>query len=75
MTRDPKAITIWPFCDAPPEYQKLCNQGGDEDWIAFIPSAIHNQDPSFLWEGSNFGCCSVDRVAIPEGTLVVGCHA
>ncbi len=34
------AIQIWPFGKAPFAYQKLSDNGGDEDRVAFIPKAM-----------------------------------
>ncbi len=35
-------IQIWNFDDAPKEYKDMSENGGDEDYIAFIPrSMIH----------------------------------
>ena len=30
-------ILIWPWRDAPEEYQVLSTRGGREDWVAFVP--------------------------------------
>ena len=30
-------IRVWPFGDAPEEYQALSTHGGDEDWVVVIP--------------------------------------
>ena len=32
------AIRVWRFAEAPEEYRKLSDSGGDEDWLALIPS-------------------------------------
>lgn len=74
VTHDPTAITVWPFYAAPQEYRDICSQGGDEDYIAFVPDTCSEQDPSFLWDG-RFSCCTSSSHQIPGGTLVVGCHA
>jgi hypothetical protein len=51
-------INIWPFHDAPLVLQELCNQGGDEEFIIFVPRHFQNdtiqgtcqEDFSFPWQ-------------------------
>ena len=31
-------IKVWRFEDAPKKYRALSTNGGDEDWIAFVPA-------------------------------------
>jgi hypothetical protein len=46
----------------------------DRDYVAAFPPDYG--DPGWAWEGSLFGCCSVDRVKLPNGwTLVIGYHS
>lgn len=70
-------ILVWPFDDAPPEYRALSTHGGDEDWVAFVPE--HETyawgPPSWMSEGSNFGCCCVSETAVDGGKVYIGAHA
>jgi len=70
-----KLIKIWRFWDAPEEYRKLSNHGGDEDWVAFVPDSLKDEYIGFLEEGTSFGCCSVSEHSIPGGTILIGAHA
>lgn len=42
-------------------------------WIAVVPYGMHR--PSWMEEGSAFGCCSVDAFEILAGTVYIGSHA
>lgn len=70
------AIKVWAFRQAPIAYQKLSTNGGDEDWIAFIPANIGLENPP-LWmgEGTPFGYCNVDQYTVDGGTIYIGSHA
>ena len=67
-------IRIWHFRDAPEEWQ-FSDNGGDEDWVAFVPATFTYGPPLFLDEGSTFGCCSVNRYVVDGGVVLIGCHA
>lgn len=43
-----KPILVWPFDEAPKEYQNLSTNGGDEDWLAFVPE--HLKEEWINWE-------------------------
>lgn len=75
-------IQVWPYDDAPKEYQELCNNGGDEDWIALIPKYLVEKEANgliwFGWleDGGPFGCHSVKKVDLPNGDQFrIGCHS
>lgn len=70
-----KYIKIWRFIEAPIEYQNLSENGGDEDWIAFLPDTFNEDIPLFLEKGSAFGCFSVDEYLVDNGKILIGCHA
>lgn len=68
------AIRVWRFWSAPPEYRALSNHGGDEDWVAHLPAG--EEEPAWADTGSSFGCCSVSRHELPDGSCVlIGAHA
>ena len=70
------AIQVWRFQDAPERLQRLSNNGGDEDWLALIPVSLRDEWISWLEEGGPFGCCDVQSVDMPDGSLVkIGSHA
>ncbi len=68
-------IKIWKFCDAPRKYRELSTNGGDEDWVAFIPDNMKDEYIGFLEEGTSFGCCSVAELEVPGGIIRIGAHA
>jgi hypothetical protein len=73
----PETIRIHIFEDAPTDLQDLSFNGGDEDYIAEVPPNF-TMIPSFLDEGSPFGCSSVEKHHHPykKGWIVlIGCHA
>jgi len=77
MRQYSKAIIIWQFEDAPEEYQSLSRNGGDEDWVAFVPKRLLKEImiPAFLEEGSSFGCFKVERHEVEDGIILIGCHS
>lgn len=71
-----KMIKVWRFEDAPKKYQKLSQNGGDEDWIALVPQCMANDWIGWLEEGTIFGCCCVHQYTLKNGDVIrIGCHA
>lgn len=68
------AITVWPFCDAPASLQRLSSNGGDEDWLAFVPDSLVGTYIGWLDRGSQFGVFCVDVHPIKGGEVRIGCH-
>lgn len=68
-------IHVWPFDEAPEEYQALSTAGGDEDWVALVPERLADT-VSWLEEGTAFGCCSVKRFRLKNSDVIfIGAHA
>lgn len=73
MSSDP--ILVWRFHDAPEEYRKLSEHGGDEDWLALVPTPLANAWIAWLEPGP-FGICDVSRHPLADGRVVcIGAHA
>jgi hypothetical protein len=73
-----KTILVWPFYDAPKEFRDLSPHGGDEDWLAFVPHAIANDESIYLdWMsiGTPFGVCDVSQHDVEDGRVYIGAHA
>lgn len=71
-----RMIRAWAFEDAPEEFKKLSDHGGDEDWVAHIPKAISGDFINWMEEGTAFGCCRVSEHKLPDGSIVrIGAHA
>lgn len=75
MNDENKVIKVWRFYDAPKAYRDLSTNGGDEDWVAFIPDAMSQEYIGWLESGSSFGCCCVDEHKVAGGVIRIGCHA
>lgn len=70
------AIRIWAFRDAPNEFQGMSQNGGDEDWLAYIPKNYRDAYIPWMEDGSSFGCSSMDEYEIGNGDVVrIGSHA
>ena len=78
-------IRVWPFEDAPLQYQALSPHGGDEDWVAVVPAILARRYANpysdetwihWLQSGSPFGRCSITMHELPDGSqLFIGAHA
>ncbi len=70
-------IKVWRFHEAPEEYQALSPHGGDEDWVALIPTSSNPND-YYPWmeKGSPFGVCDVSEHELPDGSVIrIGAHS
>lgn len=77
MSKEKEAIWVWRFEDAPEEYRKMSNNGGDEDWLAVVPpSFLKELWIPWLQEGSPFGVCDVQIYTLETGHQVyIGSHS
>jgi hypothetical protein len=73
-TPDKEAIKVWKFDDAPPEYKLLSTNGGDEDWVAFVPRKFVGEYIAWL-DSNQFGCAGVQTIEVDDGTIYIGCHS
>jgi len=71
----PKAIMIWPFADAPEEWQALSPHGGDEDWVAFIPTEIYEKFGIPIWVENLSGTWTYSYHPVAGGIVVITAHA
>jgi hypothetical protein len=69
-----KTICLWRWDDAPAEYKALSTNGGDEDWVVFVPvSVVFNWTPNWLY---NIDSCHEPQVIeVAGGTVYIGSHA
>ncbi len=71
-----RAIRVWRWRDAPEDLRLLSPHGGDEDWVALIPSVLEDKWVPWAEDGTAFGCCSVSEHTLPDGSVVrIGAHA
>jgi hypothetical protein len=74
MNRQP--ISVWRFYDAPEEYRKLSDNGGDEDWLALVPPGYEDEYIGWLDSGRGFGACEVSMHKLENGyTVYIGAHS
>lgn len=66
-------VVVWQFHDAPEHFQALSGHGGDEDWLAFVPTEDGNID-HINWIES-IGRCNVTYHSTKHGVIVIGAHA
>lgn len=71
-------ILVWQFGDAPEWLQKLCDQGGDEQWVALVPRG--QPRPPWAESGTAFGACTVTRHEVGDEShhyeyALVGCNS
>lgn len=69
-------ILVYRFDDAPEEYRKMSEHGGDEDWLAIVPASLADDDIWWAETGTPFGCCHVSQDRLADGRRVlIGAHA
>ena len=66
-------IRVWPFYEAPPEFRSLSEHGGDEDFVAFVPTELSPSPLMDMVERMAICDCSEHRVA--GGVVLIGAHA
>ena len=62
-------ILVWRFYDAPEEYAALSVNGGDEDWLAFVPDAAAGEDERAEWvdlECRKYARGELDDISDPD---------
>lgn len=67
-------ILVWRFYEAPEQYRKLSEHGGDEDWLAFVPDRYKDEYIGWLEYGS-FGVCEITQHPVEGGVVYIGAHA
>lgn len=70
------AILVWRFREAPDSLREMSEHGGDEDWVAYVPASVQDGEPMWAAEGTPFGCFSVSRHELVDGSAVlIGAHS
>ena len=71
---DSNTILVWKFYDAPTELRALSLDGGDEDWLVYVPSKVEFVCMP-LWIESMASCRDPDEFKLPNGARVyIGAH-
>lgn len=68
-----KAILVWRFEDAPEVYRAMSTNGGDEDWIAFVPDALREAWVSWM-DYLTYHCGTPEEVEVPGGVIRIWSH-
>lgn len=66
-------ILVYRWKDAPQQWKDLSTNGGDEDWLAFVPKQLESEYMPFLEEG-RFGNL-VDSYDVDGGVVLISSHA
>jgi hypothetical protein len=75
MIRMDKTIMVWRFYEAPKDFQALSGHGGDEDWVAFIPTAFGDEWIGWVDSSTPFGISETTRHPVDGGWVYIGAHA
>jgi len=71
-----KSIRIWPWKSAPPQFRKLSNNGGDEDWIVYIPQEHLSDVDHSLWLDNIDSCAEPQKIQLKNGDWIfIGSHS
>ncbi len=70
-----RTIMVWRFEDAPDEFRRLSDHGGDEDWLAYVPESFEGSWIGWMESGTPFGVCDVSEHKVDGGTVHIGAHA
>lgn len=67
-------ILVWRFHEAPKAFQALSTNGGDEDWVVFVPLTLGPVE-YMNWLYYIDSCQEPQRHEVPHGTVFIGSHA
>jgi len=66
-----KPIRVYRFEDVPKEWQDvLCQNGGDEDWLAVVPGKYRDDYLNWITDSPSFGCCCVNHYRTDKQGIV-----
>lgn len=75
----PRHVSVWRYADAPVPLRALSTNGGDEDWLVYVPAPAVEGFEEFgppTWVEVMDSCREPQRIALPGGAVVyVGSHA
>jgi hypothetical protein len=69
-----RTILVWRFEDAPSEYSDLSENGGDEDWVAFVPESFDDVWIGWIDYCNGFGNV-LETHTVNGGKVYIGSHA
>jgi hypothetical protein len=73
-----KMVMLWRFCDAPKYLQALSTNGGDEDWLGFVPDSALSDEWNYfpVFESSLFdSTLDPQKIRVKNGVIWIGSHA
>ena len=68
---DDYQIRAWAFDQAPRALQMLSTNGGDEDWLFYIPSKAARDESAYYWIENLDSMSRPQVIEMPEGARVV----
>lgn len=71
------AIGLWLFSEAPAQYANLSDNGGDEDWVMFVPDRLADHPlVGRLTDSYGFTVdCDPQEHDVEGGVVYIGQHA
>lgn len=63
-------IMVWEFHKAPPQLQELSLDGGDEDWLVWVPKEVEFPYGTPSWIDRMSSCGDADMFLLPDGSRV-----
>lgn len=68
-------ILVWPFADAPKEFQACATGCNTADWLALVPAHMQRVDVAWLRGGTAFARFLVEEIRLLDGRRVyIGCR-
>ena len=70
-----EGIRVWPWDDAPEEFRRLSQNGGDEDWVAFVPNKYKDMPLPWLENHGFDSCYDPQVIDVKFGVVYIGAHS
>jgi hypothetical protein len=70
-------LQLWLFEEAPEKYRMLSENGGDEDWVMFVPDRLedHRKVVRLIDSTAFDSGCAPEEHDVDGGIVYIGCHA
>lgn len=72
---DLNEVHLWLFEEAPQEYQDLSENGGDEDWVMFVPERLESHPLVISMSEKIDVSYSPEEHEVEGGWVFIGSHA
>jgi len=72
----PNMIKIWPWKTAPKKYKKLSDNGGDEDWVVYVPGEYLAEVENSIWLTATSSTADPQKILLESGDYIfIGSHS